>query len=115
MPDLSPFWEVLGYFGMLVAAGFGFPIPEEVPTVLAGLWAARYPELEPFRWLALPICILGVLISDVLLYAIGRLWGPALLKRRYFARLIPPDKRERIENNFHHYGVRILLLIRWLP
>jgi membrane protein DedA with SNARE-associated domain len=81
----------------------------------AGIWVASSPEVGPLRWLILPICFVGILISDVLLYGIGRLWGTRLLEHRWLARLMPPGKREQIESNFHRYGVSILLMVRWLP
>ena len=102
----------------LLLAGIGFPIPEEIPTVVAGIWVASSPdlgELSVFRWLILPVCYLGVITSDVMLYSIGRLWGPRLLQHRWLARFFPADKRDQIECNFHHYGIKILLCIRWVP
>jgi membrane protein DedA with SNARE-associated domain len=105
----------LGTFVALVAAGVGVPIPEEIPVIAAGIWAAHNPDVGPIRWLILPVCILGILISDVLLFSIGRFGGGWLLQHRWVARLMPPEKRERIESNFHHYGIKILLFVRWLP
>jgi hypothetical protein len=55
------------------------------------------------------------LISDISLYGIGRLWGTKLLEHRWTHRLMPPGKRERIQANFERFGVKILLLVRWLP
>jgi hypothetical protein len=37
------------------------------------------------------------------------------LEYRWIARLLPPEKRSRIEGNFHQYGVKILLFARLLP
>lgn len=105
-------------FGGLVAAGIGFPIPEELPVVLAGAWAALPDTVATYgaiRWLILPVCILGVVISDGLLYGAGRKWGTKLLETRFFARLVPPNKREEIERNFHKNGVKVLLFARFLP
>jgi len=102
-------------FGLLVAAGIGFPIPEELPIVGAGIWAAHNADLGPTRWLILPVSIAGVVISDGLLYGMGRYFGPKLLEWRSVKRLLPPQKRERIENNFHKYGVLTLLFARFLP
>ena len=107
MPELYEFWPLLTTFCLLVAAGIGFPMPEELPVVGAGLWVGKSPELWPWSLLALPVCILGVVISDGLLYGIGRWYGPRLLEYRWVARLMPPEKRARIENNFHEYGVSI--------
>ena len=116
MPEFNQlFWPLLTTFALLVAAGVGFPIPEEVPVVGAGLWVGQNPELRPWSFLALPICILGVVISDALLYTIGRLYGPRLLEYRWTSRLLPPEKLARIEGNFHKYGVKILLFARVLP
>jgi membrane protein DedA with SNARE-associated domain len=106
---------MLTALGALVLAGIGFPIPEEIPTVLAGIWVASSPELGPLRWLILPVCYAGVITSDVMLYAIGRLGGHRLLRHRWLARFMPADKREQIEQNFHRYGIKILLFIRWVP
>src|SRR5262249_13038152 len=60
-------------------------------------------------------CILGVVISDGLLYGVGRFWGPRLFETRWMKRLVPPEKRGRIEENFHRYGVMVLLFARFLP
>jgi membrane protein DedA with SNARE-associated domain len=63
----------------------------------------------------LPVCILGVVISDGLLYGMGRIFGRRMLKLPFMARLLPSAKRERIEENFHKYGVLVLLFARFLP
>jgi membrane protein DedA with SNARE-associated domain len=144
----------LGVFAALVAAGLGFPIPEEIPIVAGGVLAGQ-ADHEPFPrreevigllacdpqaglpgavpwgaldqmqsarsqlrvrwWVMLPICILGVVLSDGLLYGIGRLFGARLLRSRWFARMLGPQKREKIQRNFHQYGVKILLFARLMP
>ena len=57
---------------MLVAAGIGVPIPEELPVVGAGVWVGSSPEYGPLRWLILPVCILGGL------WVLGSLYSWAL-------------------------------------
>src|SRR5579871_1348986 len=106
--DLNIFGPMLAAFTALVAAGIGIPVPEEVPTIGAGIWVGSNPELGPLRWLILPVCFVGVLISDVLLYSIGRLWGTRLLQHRWLARWLPTATRERTERNFQEYGTKIL-------
>jgi membrane protein DedA with SNARE-associated domain len=103
------------FFFLLVLAGVGLGLPEEVIVATAGVWVATSPEQGVYRWLALPVCIAGILISDIMLYGIGRRWGTQLLEHRWFARLMPLDKRRKIEENLHRYGVRILLFVRWVP
>lgn len=116
VPELAALlWPMIIAFASLVAAGIGAPIPEEIPVIGAGIWVASNPELGVLRWLILPVCFIGILISDVLLYGIGRLWGTRLLELPWASRLMPPGRREQIEANFHRYGLRILLMVRWLP
>src|SRR5882762_7276985 len=102
-------------FAMLVAAGIGVPIPEELPVVGAGVWVGSSPEYGPLRWLILPVCILGVVISDGLLYGVGRMWGRRLLELLFLNETAPTEKQQRIEKNFQEYGVKILLFARILP
>jgi membrane protein DedA with SNARE-associated domain len=151
-------WIYLGAFLSLVAAGLGFPIPEEVPIVVAGAMVGHASEdptsSDPvsqvvagfagapnvaFPWfgpvlsclvevpppasppvrlhwgIMLPVLILGVVISDGLLYGMGRFWGPRLLETMFVKRLIPPKRHQRIEENIHKYGVLVLLFARFLP
>src|SRR5437762_2544017 len=76
----SVVWACVITFSLLVAAGIGFPIPEELPIIGAGIWVGNMAELGPARWLILPVCIAGVVISDGLLYGVGRYFGPKLLE-----------------------------------
>jgi membrane protein DedA with SNARE-associated domain len=103
------------FFVTFAAAGLGAPIPEEVAIVAAGIWTAANPEFGPARWLILPVCIAGVLVADVLLYGIGRRYGSRLLTYRWMQRVVPSEKQARIRDNFHHYGVNILVFGRLLP
>jgi membrane protein DedA with SNARE-associated domain len=111
----SVVWACVITFSLLVAAGIGFPIPEELPIIGAGIWVGHNRDLGPTRWLILPVCIAGVVISDGLLYGLGRYFGTKVLEWRAVKRLLPPQKREKIEGNFHKYGVLTLLFARFLP
>jgi membrane protein DedA with SNARE-associated domain len=107
-------WGYLGIFLGLVLTGLGFPMPEELPVVIGGGLAAGHDDL--YWWIMLPVCIAGVIVSDVALYTIGRLWGPRLLnygwvKRRVF----PPDRLAKVQRGFDQYGVKVLLFARLTP
>ncbi len=159
MFDKAALFVYAGVFTALIAAGLGFPIPEEVPIVTGGAWAGHSAEDPPpdislpkavaalsatplagfpaiplaegavpdlavrqprapvrvYWWIMLPLCILGVVISDGLLYGLGRFWGPRLLDTAWMKRLVSCDRRQRIEDNFHKYGVWVLLFARFLP
>src|ERR1051326_2441845 len=123
--DAAAMWKYLGVFGTLLAAGMGLPIPEELPIITAGAMVGHdstTPLADPnydlrLRWyIMLPICIVGVVIGDGFLYGIGRVFGFRVLNIRWVrTRLLTPEKRERIERNFHRYGIWILLAARMLP
>ena len=105
----------LGVFGALIAAGFGFPIPEELPVITAGILVGH--ENTNLRWyIMLPVVIAGVVVGDGVLYGIGRLWGSKLLKLGWVQRkILPPEKRITIEENFANRGIMVLLGARMLP
>ena len=67
------------------------------------------PLLACCAWLILPLCIFGVVISDGLLYGVGRRFGTRLLELRTVRRILPPQKQEEIRGNFHKHGVKVLL------
>jgi membrane protein DedA with SNARE-associated domain len=98
------------------------PIPELVGPA-AAIAAADAPQPDearrrrhPVWWIMLPVCILGVVLCDAILYGIGRAGGPRLLEIGWVKRwVVRPNTRDRIEGNFHKYGVRILLGVRLLP
>lgn len=113
--NLSSYYWYYFVFVWLIAAGIGLPVPEEIPVVTGGVLVG-HRENELRWWIMLPVCIAGVVISDGLLYGIGRAWGPRLLRYRWIrTRILPPERLDRIEDNFRHYGVTILLFARFLP
>jgi membrane protein DedA with SNARE-associated domain len=111
--------QYAGVFFALVISAFGVPIPEELPIVTAGVLVGKEwdnPNSWMKWWLMLPVCIAGVVVCDMVLYVIGRQWGVKLLQRKWVQkRILPPEKRAKIERNFHDYGIIILLVARLLP
>lgn len=118
MFSAANFWQYAGVFGALVAAGFGAPIPEELPIATGGVMVGRDWGAEDGLkwWIMLPLCILGVVLCDTFLYWVGRKWGRWLIRKPWVQkRLLSPERFEKIEKNFHDYGIRILLIARLLP
>ena len=91
---------------------FGLPFPLAVAPASAIAMAdappvpfPHYPQ-HPLWWIMLPVCIFGVILCDGLLYGIGRLGGPRLLEADWVKRfVVKPETRDRIETNFHKFGV----------
>ena len=95
------------------------PIPEEVPIITGGVLVGKawdVPNSGMYWQIMLPVCIFGVVACDVVLYGIGRRWGSRLLHNGWVQRrLLPPEKKLRIERNFHEYGIAILMVARFMP
>jgi membrane protein DedA with SNARE-associated domain len=131
-------YKYLGVALSIIATGFGFPMPEEIPVVTAGimvghdnngsnpaefvalgggLMAINNESESHLRWwIMLPICIVAVVVGDTVLYTIGRIGGRRLLEANWVRkRLLPDAKREQIEQNFQKNGVMILLAARLTP
>ncbi|HEV3437379.1 MAG TPA: DedA family protein [Gemmata sp.] len=105
----------LGVFVALIAAGFGFPIPEELPVLTAGILVG-HEDTKLYWYFMLPVVIAGVVIGDGVLYGIGRLWGHKLLNLEWMQRkVLTPEKRLEIEKNFADRGIMVLLGARMLP
>lgn len=106
-------WGTLGIFLGILATGLGFPMPEELPVVLGGALVAGN---KATWWIMLPVCIVGVIIGDSFLYLIGRFWGTRLVEIPFIRKhLLTPERLKRITDNFHDYGIRILLFARLTP
>ncbi len=102
-----------GIFVGILLTGVGFPMPEELPVVVGG---ALVGTEHAIWWVMLPTCIVGVIIGDSFLYFIGRFWGARLLESPFMRKhVLTPERLVKITNNFHEYGIRILLFARLTP
>jgi membrane protein DedA with SNARE-associated domain len=102
----------LGFFAFLVLTGCGIPIPEEVAIVLAGVLSAE----GNLRWeFALAACLLGAIVGDCVMYAIGYHWGHNLLiAHPRFAKLLHFEREERFEQAVERHAFKVLLFSRFL-
>lgn len=96
----------------LVLTGMGLPVPEEVFLIVAGV-ASRDGSLNP--WLALATCLLGAVLGDCLIYAIGYQFGQSVLRTRgWVARWLHPEREHQMEQMISRHGLKALLLARFL-
>src|SRR6267378_873413 len=98
-----------GLFLTLFAAGLGVPIPEEVPIIAGGVLAQEH-VVE--WWLALPVCILGVLSGDAALYAIGHHWGERVLEWNLVRRVLTKEREAALKERYRRHGVKIVFVAR---
>ncbi len=108
-------FDHLSYFGIiafLVLTGFGLPVPEEVPIVTAGI-ASSVGTLNP--WLAFVSCVIGAVLGDHVLYAVGYHFGHSLVYRHpRVAALLHADREAKIEQMVRKHEVKVLVLARFM-
>lgn len=123
-------YEPLQVYGFIVlfmtASSFGFPIPEEVVLVSAGLVAymAGHPEAYPpptpgaegVNLLVLcAVCFFAVLGSDILIYFIGKIFGRRIVQSKFFNERVSQERFNKINNVFNKYSHWACGLFRFTP
>lgn len=88
------------------------PLPGDAVFLAGGFIAAR--RGFSFTYPLLASC-LGTFFAVAGLFYLGRIWGSALLERRFFLRLLPQNQQERVARWFARYGAGVLLCSRFIP
>ncbi|HSW46321.1 MAG TPA: DedA family protein [Phycisphaerae bacterium] len=105
-------WTYLGVLVVLLAAGLGVPIPEDVPLLTGGyLCYAGYANVVIMIFVGMA----GVLTGDIMLFSIGRKLGHDVLRRRSLRRMVNPGRLILAERLFAKHGVKIIFAGRFLP
>lgn len=112
---LEAFFTEYGYtavFLVLVACGFGVPIPEDITLVTGGVISGLgYTNVH----LMFAVGMAGVLVGDGLMFTAGRLWGDKILKFKPIARVMTPQRYAQVQEKFDKYGNWVLFVARFLP
>ena len=102
----------LGIILFLTLTGIGLPIPEEVPIVAAGI-ASKAKALQ-WHW-ALLSCLVGALLGDSLMYAIGRYFGATVLREHpWWSGFLTPERERTIEDLIKKHGIKAFFVARFL-
>jgi membrane protein DedA with SNARE-associated domain len=99
----------LGVLAVLVLGSLGVPIPEEMPIIAA---AVLSHEGIVRWWLALPLCLLGVLAGDVVLYWVGRQWGEQVLHWRLVRLVLSPAREEWLKAAYRRHALKTVVTAR---
>ncbi|NBW87537.1 MAG: DedA family protein, partial [Planctomycetia bacterium] len=102
----------LGIVLFLALTGIGLPIPEEVAIVAAGA-ASRAQALHwPYALLS---CMVGALLGDSLMYAIGRFFGARVLREHpWWSGFLTPEREKTIEDLIKRHGIKAFFVARFL-
>ncbi len=99
----------LGIFAVLLLGSLGVPIPEEMP-IIAG--AVLSHEGLVRWWLALPVCLLGVLSGDMVLYWVGRHWGDQVLSCRLVRLVLSPGREQWLKAAYRRHALKTVVTAR---
>lgn len=118
----------LGYaavFALLLAAGFGFPLPEDVPLIAGGVLAWLASPLEEVTLAGMlsdrgfqamvAVGMAGILVGDSVIYFAGRGIGKRVAEVWPFRKLVTPEKLERVERLLRQRGKIVVMVARFLP
>lgn len=112
---LEAFFVQYGYaavFLVLVACGFGVPIPEDVTLVTGGVISGLgYTDVH----VMVVVGLLGVLVGDGCMFAAGRIWGHKILQFKPIAKVMTPKRYAQVQEKFDKYGNWVLFVARFLP
>jgi glycerol-3-phosphate O-acyltransferase/dihydroxyacetone phosphate acyltransferase len=99
----------LGIFAILLLGSLGLPIPEEMPIIAAALLSHEHVLRW---WLALSICLLGVLSGDMVLYWVGRHWGEQVLNWRLARLVLSPAREQWLKAAYRRHALKTVVTAR---
>jgi membrane protein DedA with SNARE-associated domain len=101
-----------GPFIILLLCGVGFPMPEDIVLIVAGMLARD----DGRSWI--PVAVLmyvGVMAGDSTIFLLGRRYGTRLLAWQGTHHLFPPQKQAKVQKLFDRHGSIVLSMARFLP
>lgn len=111
---MAAFLEHFGYvaiLGVLLAAGAGVPLPEELTLITSGVLAHEGVLQLP---VVLVVTYVGVVAGDAIAFALGRRHGEAVLSSRLLKRVLTPERRGRVDAHFARHAFLTVAVARHL-
>ena len=99
-------------FVVLVACGFGIPIPEDITLIAGGVISGLGHSNEHIM---VVVGMIGVLTGDGMMFLLGHFYGDRILKARFVNRLMPPHRYLQVQEKFDKHGSWVLFVARFLP
>ncbi|HKQ48492.1 MAG TPA: DedA family protein [Phycisphaerae bacterium] len=105
-------WSYLGLFLILIAAGLGIPLPEDIPLIASG-WLVYKGKAD--LWLMILTGLVGVMVGDSLLFSMGRRYGDHIVEHRWLRRIAKPWLIEKARRLFVNHGAKVIFAARFMP
>lgn len=101
----------VGLFLLLVLGTLGLPFPEDGILLLSGFLAA-HDVIKPFP--AFLVVYSGLLMTDFLLYSVGKKYGRRIVEHKRFQKILTSDRLGKLENKFKKWGALVVFFGRHL-
>lgn len=122
----QPHLVYLFIFLFMLASSFGLPIPEEITLISTGLvtFMANHPDKypAPFEgaphvevWTAAYVAFFSVLFSDILVFSIGKYFGPKVTSSRFMQKFISAESMDKIHKLAQKYSYWVCGIFRFTP
>ena len=122
----EPNMVYMAVFFMMLASGFGLPVPEEVYIVSVGILAymGAHPNLfpPPFPnaavvngYEAAAFTLVAVVFADIVVFSLGRVFGKKLIGRPRMQKVFTAGVMERINTWVRKYGMSAAFIFRFTP
>lgn len=108
----GPMVALFGPFFFLLLCAFGFPMPEDIILVGAGILTYKFGH--PL-WLTMVVTYLGIIVGDSMIYGMGRRLGERAFKTRIGRRILSEKRQAKVESYFEKYGSWIMFFGRFMP
>ncbi len=111
---LKPYgiWCHVVIFSILLACGFGLPLPEDIPLIVSGVLAGR--GVVGYETANI-VGMLGVLCGDGIVFFIGRTMGVRIKETWLFKKVLTPPREAKIARWFKKHGEKTVFFARFLP
>ena len=112
--QLTPYgtYSYIIMFMILLACGFGLPLPEDIVLITGGILASR--GIVDFTY-TIVVTMLGVLIGDGIMFSIGYFIGPKIKDSRIFKFVFSRSREAKIASAFKKHGDKVVFFARFAP
>lgn len=111
---LAPYGAHAYFFmvAILVACGFGLPMPEDIVLISGGILASR--GICDLYWTNVA-CLAGVLVGDGIIFMLGHHYGTRIKKLWPFRKILNEVAEKKAKEFFRRYGDKVIFMARFMP
>jgi membrane protein DedA with SNARE-associated domain len=100
-----------GLAAVLLAAGLGVPIPEDIPLMVGGVLAAHdYANV----FIVFGVAYVSILAGDFVIFSTGRRLGPVALAKPWASRVLTAQRQAQLNEHFRQHGFLTIVVARHL-